>query len=87
MENGLNEQKIAQLDGDGNQFNRREQLALTFAEHMALRHRDIGEQFFVDLRQEFSDAEIMELGMMIGQYIGFGRLLQVLDLEEKSCPI
>ena len=25
--------------------------------------------------------------MMIGQYIGFGRLLKVLDLEPRSCPV
>ena len=33
------------------------------------------------MRAEFSDAQILELGMMTGQYIGFGRLLKVLDLE------
>jgi|TARA_B110000444_G_C18611922_1_gene488039 hypothetical protein len=25
--------------------------------------------------------------MMIGQFIGFGRLLAVLDLEPKFCPV
>jgi hypothetical protein len=28
-----------------------------------------------------------ELAMMAGQYIGFGRMLAVLQLEEVSCPI
>jgi len=30
---------------------------------------------------EFSDAELVELGMAIGQYIGFGRFLMVFDVE------
>ncbi len=42
--------------------------------------------FFERLHEQFSDAQIVELGMMIGQFIGFGRLLAVLDLEPKFCP-
>ena len=42
--------------------------------------------FFDRLRQHFSDEQIVELGMMIGQFIGFGRLLMVLDLEPRFCP-
>jgi hypothetical protein len=30
---------------------------------------------------QFSDAEIVELGMAIGQYIGLKRFLMVLDVE------
>lgn len=43
--------------------------------------------FFDRMREHFSDEQILELGMMIGQFIGFGRLLMVLDLESKFCPI
>ena len=39
------------------------------------------------MREHFSDEQILELGMMIGQFIGFGRLLMVLDLESKFCPV
>ena len=35
-----------------------------------------------DLRKHFSPDEILELGMMIGQYIAFGRLLVVLGIHE-----
>ena len=45
------------------------------------------DDFFDRLKQHYSDAQILELGMMIGQFIGFGRLLMVLDLESKFCPI
>jgi alkylhydroperoxidase family enzyme len=39
------------------------------------------------LRGHFSEPEILELMMMIGQYIGFGRMLAALQLEEAHCPI
>ena len=87
MENGLTEDKISQLDTtDIAAFSNRERLALAYAEKMAVDHHNIDDEFFTELRTEFSDAEVLELGMMIGQYIGFGRLLKVLDLEPKFCP-
>ncbi len=33
--------------------------------------------FKAELREHFGDAEIAELGMMIGQYISLGRLLVI----------
>jgi alkylhydroperoxidase family enzyme len=62
-------------------FSAREKLALRFAERMALHHQGIDDAFFRELRDEFNPAEIIELGMMIGLFIGYGRLLAVLDLE------
>jgi alkylhydroperoxidase family enzyme len=45
------------------------------------------DDFFDRMKAEYSDEQILELGMMIGQFIGFGRLLMVLDLESKICPV
>lgn len=87
MENGLTEDKISQLDGEQNTFSARERLAVAYAEMLAVDHHNVDDQFFDRLRTEFNDAEILELGMMIGQYIGFGRLLKVLDLEPKVCAV
>lgn len=53
---------------------------------MALDHHGIDDDFFSRLHEHFSDEQVVELGMMIGQFIGFGRLLMVLDLEPKFCP-
>lgn len=66
------------------QFSAREKLALRFAERMALNHRAIDDDFFRDLRHEFTAAEILELGMLTGLFIGYGRLLSILDLENPS---
>ena len=45
------------------------------------------DEFFDRLKAVYSDEQVLELGMMIGQFIGFGRLLMVLDLESKFCPV
>ena len=81
----LNEQKISELDSAKNNFSRRENLAIEYAEKMALDHMSIDDAFFEKLHTEFTDPEIIELGMLIGQFIGVGRMLMVLDLEPKSC--
>ncbi len=43
--------------------------------------------FKVELREHFSDAEIAELGMMIGQYISLGRLLVIAGAHKGACEI
>lgn len=83
----LDEAKIAQLDTPDNAFTPRERMALEYAEKLAVDHHAIDDAFFERLREHFDDAELLELGMMAGQYIGFGRLLKVLDLTPRSCPI
>ena len=89
MEKGLTEEKISRLGTyrDDPVFNERERLAIEFAERMATNHTSIDDDFFRRLRASFSDAEIVEIGMAAGQYIGFGRLLMVLDLERPVCDI
>jgi AhpD family alkylhydroperoxidase len=83
---GLNEACIAQLDlpGDEQSFSERERLAVEFAERMATDHFSIDDAFINALQEHFSPAEILELGFMIGQYLGFGRLLVVLGVHEYS---
>ena len=89
MQEGLTEEKIAVLATyqDSPVFTPQEQMALHFAEKMALNHHEIDDEFFRSLREHFTDEQIVELGMMIGQYIGFGRLLMVLDLEQPICSL
>ncbi len=87
MENGLTEAKIAQLDTVENSFTPREALAVEYAERLAQDHQNMDDDFFQRLHQVFNEQEILELGMMAGQYIGFGRLLMVLDLTPKFCPV
>jgi alkylhydroperoxidase family enzyme len=59
-----------------------EKAALAYADVFATNHFAINEQTFATLRQVFSDAEIVELGMFCAYYVGFGRFLSCLDLTE-----
>jgi hypothetical protein len=45
------------------------------------------DDFFARIKDHYSDPQVLELGMMIGQFIGFGRVLTVLDLESKFCTV
>jgi len=74
-------------NADGADFTARERAAIHFAEKMALDHHNINDADVAHMRALFSDAEFLELAMMTGQYIGFGRVLAMLQLEEAVCPI
>ncbi len=78
----MTEEMVAGLDDfEQGDYSDREKQALRFAERMALDHHSLDDAVFRTLRQEFSDPEIFELGMITGQFIGYGRLISILDLE------
>lgn len=85
MQKGLTEETISEIPNwkANDLFDDREKLAFKFAEKLAYDHKNIDKAFVDELKTTFSDAEILELGMMIGQYIGFGRLIRALDLEDR----
>ena len=64
----------------------REKLAVRFAERMAIDHQNVDDEFFAELRREFTAPELFELGMITGMFIGYGRLLAMLDLETPGEP-
>lgn len=72
---------------DAEGFTARERAAIRFAEKMAVDHHNIGDDDVAEMRRHFTDGEFLELAMMAGQYIGFGRVLAMLQLEVASCPI
>ena len=53
---------------------------------MAADHQNVDDEFFRELRREFSDSEILELGMITGQFIGYGRLLAMLHWRTRLNP-
>jgi alkylhydroperoxidase family enzyme len=72
---------------DAPTYSDREKAAIKFAEMLAINHHDIDDESIALMRQLFDPAELLELMMMAGQYIGFGRMLAVLQLETIACPI
>ena len=73
-------------DGDA-AYSPSEQAAISFAERLATSHHDLDETNIAALREHYDDGQILELMMMAGQYIGFGRVLAVLQLETVACPL
>ncbi len=65
----------------------REALAVRFAEKMATDFRTVDAAFKAELREHFGEAEIAELGMMIGMYLALGRLLVIAGGDKLACEI
>ena len=65
----------------------RDALAVRYAERMAEDFRTIDADFKAELRAHFSDAEIVELGLMIGQYLAMGRMLVITGAHKGACEI
>ena len=83
----MTEGMVASLaDFESADISGREKLAVRFAQLMATDHHSIGDSFFEQLRSEFTYPEIFELGMITGQFIGYGRLISILDLENPDQP-
>jgi AhpD family alkylhydroperoxidase len=61
-----------------------ERLAIAYAERFALDHQNIDDSFFDDLRAVFTDAEILDLTICLSAFLGLGRLLRVLGIDQTS---
>ncbi|MDA0263099.1 MAG: hypothetical protein O3A93_02305 [Chloroflexi bacterium] len=83
----MTEEMVASLvDFENAAITDREKMAVRFAQLMATDHHSMDDVFFEQLRAEFTDPEIFELGMITGQFIGYGRLISILDLENHGQP-
>ncbi len=60
---------------------------MRFAEKLATDFRTVDDDFMAELRENFSDAEIAELGLMIGQYMALGRMLVIAGGHKYACEI
>jgi alkylhydroperoxidase family enzyme len=63
-----------------------EQLAIEYAERFALDHTGIDDDFFARLHQQFTDAEILDLSICLAHFLGQGRLLRVLGIDQ-TCQL
>ena len=60
---------------------------MRFAGKLATDFRSVDGSFKAELREQFTDAEIAELALMISQYIALGRLLVVAGADKAACEI
>ena len=64
----------------------RQRLAIEYAERFATDHASMDDAFFGRLRESFSDAEILDLTLCVAVFLGLGRSLTVLGVDQ-SCAI
>lgn len=60
-----------------------EKVAIRYGELMATDHLAIDDALHAELRQHFSEAEIVELGMTCAFFVGFGRLAATWKMVEE----
>jgi alkylhydroperoxidase family enzyme len=82
-EQGVTEELYAHVEDhrDHDEYSEAERVAIEYAERFALDHLSIDDEFMARLRGQFSDADVLDLSICIADFLGFGRLTQVLKLD------
>ncbi len=88
---GLSDDEINALgDFESGPFSEREKAALRLADELRLTNYDgvLDGKLYDSLSEHFSDAEILELGLVLGVLAGMAKFLFAFDLVEKEpdCP-
>ena len=66
----------------------REKAAVRYADVLAGDHTQASQELFDELRQHFTEPEIIYLGFRITAFVGFGRFIRALGLEKGGvCPL
>jgi alkylhydroperoxidase family enzyme len=79
---GLTEDKVAAIHDEASPLlSPRERAAVRFAEKLAVDHHKVDEALWAELRQRFSESELIELAMHTTLFIGLGRFNEVIGLE------
>jgi AhpD family alkylhydroperoxidase len=65
-------------------YTARQRLAIEYAERFVTDHHAIDDDLFARLRGEFTDAEILDLTLCLAVYLGLGRSLEVLGIDESG---
>ena len=81
---GLTEDLVCSLEHpqEARDLTQAEKSAIRYGELMATDHLSVNDAIFADLREHFSEAEIVELGMTCAFFVGFGRLAATWHMVE-----
>lgn len=67
-------------------YSLREKLCIEYAERFINDHHNMGDEFWARMKSQFSDREILALGISVGHLLAFGRLTSVLRIGQ-SCSL
>jgi len=85
VDDGLTEGMVCSLQkpDEAADLTAEEKAAIRYADLSATDHFSIGDATFAELRRFFDEAQIVELGMFIAFFIGYGRLGAAWDMVEE----
>jgi AhpD family alkylhydroperoxidase len=85
LDDGLTEGDVCSLEKpeEAPGLSGAEKAAIAYADISATNHFAIDDQSFAALRKHFSEPEIVELGLYVAYFIGFGRLVAAWDMVEE----
>jgi len=85
LDDGLTEGEVCSLEqpDEAPNLTDAEKAAIAYADISSTNHFAINEDTFEELRKYYSETEIVELGLYIAYFIGFGRLVAAWDLIEE----
>ena len=82
---GVDEDAVCSLEKpqEAENLSAAEKAAIRFGELMATDHLAITDSIYAELRQHFSEEQIVELGMTCAFFVGFGRLAATWHMVEE----
>jgi alkylhydroperoxidase family enzyme len=85
LADGLTEDLVCSLERpmEAEDLSEAERVAIRYGELFAANHLAIDDAFYDSLREHFTEPEIVELGMQIAFFVGFGRLSATWDMVEE----
>ena len=88
IEEGMSEDLVGQLgDIDHGDFTDAERAAIRFAHKFGSDHLSIDEDDKAALRRHFTDEQIVELGILCGLCLGYGRFSAICGLSDAVCEV
>jgi AhpD family alkylhydroperoxidase len=85
LADGLDEDLVCSLEkhAEAENLNAAEKVAIRYGELFATDHLAIDDTMHDELREHFSEAQIVELGMTVAFFVGFGRLAATWKMVEE----
>src|SRR6478736_6144108 len=65
-------------------YTERQRLAIEYAERFTIDHQGLDDEFYDRLRAQFADDEILDLSLCLAIWLGLGRVLAVLQVEQRT---
>jgi len=85
LDAGLNEDLVCSLENpvEADNLSAAEKAAIAYGEAFATNHLSIDDDTYDGLREHFSEAQVVELGLTVAFFVGFGRLAATWNMIEE----